>query len=408
MLRIKWILLALTLTSLNAKAQVLYKYDNKLYKAVYLNEAFRLMDSMQNFVLLDVRSPGEYADTSRATAINIGRLKGAVNITIDSVPARLAELKKYADQPVFVYCSHSQRSRRVSKLLAENGFQKVYNVNGGMSIVNEYNDQQFPYKNKHFITNNNYINIGPADAMKLMGNIPDLVIIDIRTEQEFSGKDSLPQNNIGRLNKAINIPQAVFEKKLDSLNIPNNRPVLLYDLKGYNSMDVVNMLRSRGFTRIYNLYEGLETFICYQALGENSARVLVTDAPPYQMLDSKSFIDVLSNQSGLTILDTRSPEEFNNLSDKVYMNLGRIRGAVNIKNPKALKVIMQPIKKSTPVLVYGSNDHPGTQICLELINMGYRNVYYLGQGFYHFVWTTYNLENCFPGRAFLINHEGIY
>ena len=71
------------------------------------------------------------------TALNIGRLKGAVNIDVDAVAGRLNELKPYKDKPVFIYCSHSQRSRRVSKLLSENGFQKIYNINGGMSLVNE-------------------------------------------------------------------------------------------------------------------------------------------------------------------------------------------------------------------------------------------------------------------------------
>ncbi|MEJ0081761.1 MAG: rhodanese-like domain-containing protein [Puia sp.] len=88
------------LTMLGSAAQHPFKFDNTIYKAVYLNEAFHLMDSMQNYLLLDVRSPGEYADTSRATALNIGRIRGSVNITIDSVPARLAELTKYRDQPV--------------------------------------------------------------------------------------------------------------------------------------------------------------------------------------------------------------------------------------------------------------------------------------------------------------------
>src|SRR3954454_1062414 len=108
----------LVMSLLAAKAQHPFKFDNTVYKTVYLNEAFRLMDSMQNYLLLDVRSPGEYADTSRTTALNIGRIKGSVNITIDSVHSRLAGLMKYKDQPVFIYCSHSQRSRRVSKFLA--------------------------------------------------------------------------------------------------------------------------------------------------------------------------------------------------------------------------------------------------------------------------------------------------
>src|SRR6478672_7536073 len=128
MFRKTYVSIAFAMTILTSTAQHPFKFDNTVYKAVYLNEAFHLMDSMQHFLLLDVRSPGEYADTSRTTALNIGRIRGSVNITIDSVPARMAELTKYKDQPVFVYCSHSQRSRRVSKFLAENGFKKVYNI----------------------------------------------------------------------------------------------------------------------------------------------------------------------------------------------------------------------------------------------------------------------------------------
>ena len=408
MRQIKYFLLAFILVSLNTEAQVFYKYDNKIYHAVYLNEAFRMMDTMQNFLLLDVRSPGEYADTSRATAINIGRLKGSVNITIDSVPARLAELKKYSDQPVFVYCSHSQRSRRVSKLLAENGFQKVYNVNGGMSLVNESDNKEFPYKSKHLVADLNYSNVGPADAMQLIESTPDLVIIDIRTEKEFEDKDSLAQNNIGHLKNAINIPQAVFAEKLDGYHIPNNKPVLLYDLKGFNSMDVVEALRAKGFTRIYNLYEGLETFSAYHTGNAKSTRSLIMNAPPYQILDSKSVIDILKNQPGLVIVDARPADEFNNKAARVYMNLGHIQGAVNITSPDNLGTLTQLKDPATPFLVYGSNDGNGVQICLELIKKGYRNVYYLGQGFYHFVWTTYNIEDCQAGRAFLTDHEGIY
>src|SRR5450631_4941740 len=168
MLRSKWLIPALILMALSSRAQVFYRYDNKLYTAVYLNQAFHLMDSMQNFLLLDVRSPGEYADTSRATALNIGRIRGSVNITIDSVPAHLGELKKYINQPVFVYCSHSQRSRRVSKLLAENGFKEVYNINGGMTQLNELDADQFPSKRKYMVSSLNYINIASTEAYHLI------------------------------------------------------------------------------------------------------------------------------------------------------------------------------------------------------------------------------------------------
>src|SRR5436190_21879435 len=86
MLRNFIVLFIFTTAALNAGAQLPFKYDNTVYKALYLNEAFRLMESSPNYLLLDVRSPGEYADTSRHTALNIGRIKGAVNIDIDAIP----------------------------------------------------------------------------------------------------------------------------------------------------------------------------------------------------------------------------------------------------------------------------------------------------------------------------------
>jgi rhodanese-related sulfurtransferase len=407
MLRNKYLLLAFALISLTTKAQHPFRYDNTVYKTVYLNDAFRLMDTMQNFLLLDVRTPGEYADTSRATALNIGRFKGAVNINIDSIPDHLTELRKFMDQPIFIYCSHSQRSRRVSKLLADSGFLKVYNINGGMTVVNESDNDQFIYKNKMLVTHTSYKNIASIDAFNLNQNTPDLVIIDIRTEQEFAGKDTLQQNNIGHLKNAINIPQAVFEEKIDSYHLANTRPVLLYDLKGYNSMDVVEILRARGFTRIYNLFEGLEAFICDHELIKNAVNPLIANAPAWRMLDAKACIDLLLQEKNLTILDARPTDEFENKSTVPYKNLGRMNGSISVPSMEALEITIRQTDKSTPVLIYGSN-MLGTLVCQELTKKGFLQVYFLSQGYYHFVWSTANIENCKAGSVFLVNHDGLY
>ncbi len=257
MARFKYFLFILMLVAFTSRAQHPFKYDNTVYKGVYLNQAFRLMDSMKNYLLLDVRSPGEYDDTSRGTVSNIGRIRGSININIDSIPARIEELKKYKDEPIFVYCSHSQRSRRVSKLLADNGFTEVYNINGGMTQLNLMDAARFPEKNKYMITNLAYKNIASTEAFHLIKDTPAIVIIDIRTLQEFAGNDSLVQNITGHLKNAINIPQADFESKFDSYKISNNRPVLLYDQRGINSMDVIYILRARGFTKIYNCLKAM-------------------------------------------------------------------------------------------------------------------------------------------------------
>jgi 3-mercaptopyruvate sulfurtransferase SseA len=46
-----------------AQAQLNQRFDNINYKALYFKDAAKLMAKNPNLLLLDVRSPGEYAET---------------------------------------------------------------------------------------------------------------------------------------------------------------------------------------------------------------------------------------------------------------------------------------------------------------------------------------------------------
>lgn len=61
-------------------------------------------------LLLDVRTPGEFAS---------GGLPGARNIPVQSLAARLDELEK--DRPVVAYCASGMRSSRAVALLRKHG-----------------------------------------------------------------------------------------------------------------------------------------------------------------------------------------------------------------------------------------------------------------------------------------------
>lgn len=403
-----FLIIIFVITSCTLSAQLPFKYDNTSYKTVYLNEAFHLMETTPSYLLLDVRTPGEYADTSSHTALNIGRFKGAVNISIDSISAHMDDLQAYTDKPIFIYCSHSQRSRRVGKLLSEKGFQKVYNINGGMSIVNESDEKTFPYKSKVLVTNIAYKNIASADAIELLKHTPGLAVIDIRTEVEFSNKDTNPSNNIGHIKNAINIPQNKFAATFDNYKIDKSRPVLLYDLDGHNSMDVTDVLLAKGFTRIYNLYEGLSTLIADHNLTDDLRKQLFADAPAYRLLDPKSTIDLLSNHPNTIVIDVRPADEFDNKSDMYYLNVGRIKNAVHVASVESLKKTTASVNKSTPVLIYGSGKSIDDAVCDALLQEGFKQVNKLSGSLYHLAWSTANVESCKDGKKFLTNHEGLY
>src|SRR6476646_10379669 len=121
--------LILLCSTINAQ----YQFDNVKFKTVYLEDLCQTLQANPGFLLLDVRSKGEFNDTSSYNNYNIGHLNHARNININELQSRLSELSSYKDKPIFVYCSHSQRSRRASALLADSGFTHVFNINGGLT-----------------------------------------------------------------------------------------------------------------------------------------------------------------------------------------------------------------------------------------------------------------------------------
>ena len=68
--------------------------------------------------LLDVRSPEEYAR---------GHLPGAVNIPVQQLDRRLAEVGP-RDGELVLYCRSGHRSSRATELLRQHGFTKVHNL----------------------------------------------------------------------------------------------------------------------------------------------------------------------------------------------------------------------------------------------------------------------------------------
>jgi len=73
------------------------------------------------FMLLDVRTPEEYAE---------GHIAGAKLIPVQVLAEHLKEVPR--DKQVYVYCHSGTRSARASKLLAKNGFTNIENIEGGI------------------------------------------------------------------------------------------------------------------------------------------------------------------------------------------------------------------------------------------------------------------------------------
>jgi phage shock protein E len=70
--------------------------------------------------IIDVRSPAEFKD---------GAYKGAINLPLATLPARLFELEP-KDTPVVLYCASGARSGQAARIMKQAGFTNVVNAGG--------------------------------------------------------------------------------------------------------------------------------------------------------------------------------------------------------------------------------------------------------------------------------------
>lgn len=103
------------------------------YTEVTADEAAILLKNLHPFIL-DVRTPQEYQQI---------HLEGTHLIPIQELQARIDELESKRYQDVFIYCATGNRSTVASKILADRGFKRIYNLRHG---VYDWARRGHPYK----------------------------------------------------------------------------------------------------------------------------------------------------------------------------------------------------------------------------------------------------------------------
>jgi rhodanese-related sulfurtransferase len=414
--RSSFTILLVVLAGITARAQQGQLYDNTNYKAIYFKEACDLIAKTPGLVLLDVRSPGEYADTSQFITLRLGRLKGAINVSIDSVTKHYNDLLTYKHRTILVYCSHSMRSRRVSKRLADSGFTNVYSLNGGMTEIDREPDAAFPCKLSLYTTSVPYKLMGPEDAATFIGD-KNNIVIDVRPAAEFNNNDTVEANNIGRIAGAINVPGATFDQSISGLEKYKDRPVLVYDLSTEDAMTAASKLKAAGFKNVAVLFDGFDTFLLHFPF--TVRQKLITAAPTYRLTGVREAVDLVNNSPALVVADMRPKEEFGNQSKQAFYNLGHIKNAINFPVASQLEDYLKDKPKNTPVLIYGTFSAAMRQmtqtgavdvaaLCKKLVTEGYTNIYLLYDGIYSIVWASANVDGQQDAKNILIDHQGLY
>jgi rhodanese-related sulfurtransferase len=79
-------------------------------------------------LILDVRTPEEYA---------AGHISGAINIPHTALPERIDELSDYKNEIIVVYCQSGRRAGLAEGVLREGGYNKILHLEGDMAAWRE-------------------------------------------------------------------------------------------------------------------------------------------------------------------------------------------------------------------------------------------------------------------------------
>lgn len=95
--------------------------DKNTYKQVTAKEAKELMDSSQNYIILDTREQSEYDEE---------HIPGAILIPYTEIDVKAAELLPDKNQLILVYCRSGRRSKIAADSLVKLGYTNIVEFGG--------------------------------------------------------------------------------------------------------------------------------------------------------------------------------------------------------------------------------------------------------------------------------------
>lgn len=91
------------------------------YKRISMDEAKTLMEKEEGYILLDVRTKGEYES---------GYIPGAINIPLSDIDEKIISFLPDKSQIILVYCRSGNRSREASDKLSKLGYTNILEIGG--------------------------------------------------------------------------------------------------------------------------------------------------------------------------------------------------------------------------------------------------------------------------------------
>lgn len=198
------------------------------YSDIDSTKTLELVNETKETLVIDVRGEDAYAK---------GHLANAINIPFDEFEGKISDLDGYKDQNIVLICNTGNKSGKAGKMLADNGFTKVYNAQDGMD---EYDYDTVTYTN---VTGNEF--------EKLASEKTDAVILDLRDAKDFE-KSSVENS--------INISMDEFEAQSSEQLKDKEQEILLYCNTGTRTAQASQILEKNGYKNIVNSIDGVKEY----------------------------------------------------------------------------------------------------------------------------------------------------
>ena len=341
-------------------------------------DAFKEILATGEAVLIDVRTPDEYA---------AGHIEGAVNVPIDTLAQNLAKIP--ADKPVIVYCASGHRAGMALSSLRILGYDNVRAFSPGWKGWSSANepasttavegetypvpeiDQSLLAAVDGFLSAipEGYFAIGAVDKLQEALDA-GAVLIDVREVKEFEE---------GAIPGAINLPLRTVAANLEQ--IPQDQPVVVYCASGFRAALATGALHVLGYENVRAFppsYAGWES--AQGESGDAPAEAAATAAPAdlIAMIDEylsaipEGYMAVGKLDAFKELLESAKPVLIDVREASEYAD-GHIAGAINIPI-RTLAQHLDKIPTDQPVMVYCASGHRAGMATSALHALGYSNV----------------------------------
>ena len=359
--------------------------------------AQKLQKGDPNLVIVDVRTPGEFNDTSQSKSLNIGRLKGAINLNIMDLqknPDMIHQLDQYKDKEIYVVCSHSYRSRRVSNMLLNGGFQNVTNVQGGMTEWYRDYDELKSYQSVREL-HGSYKNISPSEIYAALKNEKPL-IIQIAMQKPWMGMDSTWNKfysayPVFKSGKSFSISDTA--QILEYAKSAPGKKVVVWS-HGSQGGSIASWLANKGVDNVYNLIGRTDALYDYllNYHPETNTSQFFTAQNKINFVTPLSLCKTMQKQN-YVFIDLRPDTSFSKTTNGTKLEYKYLKGAVNFPYSKTADDFIKAFPDKNKNYVFLTPDLiSGLDLANELANAGYK-INWLSGGNERWEWYTNNIVN---------------